>query len=149
MRAAVLSLFLLGTALTAVAAPAPLPRRAKTAPSPFEGEWKMTQMDERENAGLTVVIRGNKMTFRIWDGNRSAEDLDAEFTARPGPLPAAIDVRLLRSHRRGVTTAEDRVILGTYQIEGATLRLTLGRNARPTGIDDKDAERYVFTRVRR
>ena len=151
MRAIVLSLLLLGVALAAVAAPAPLPRRAKPQPSLFEGEWKMTRMDDRDETrlSLTVQIRGNRMKFVIDEGGGQSGELDAEFSVRPGPQPAPIDLRLLQRRRRGQTTPETEVVLGTYQIEGDVLRLSLGRKARPTGIDDKAAERYVFTRVRR
>jgi uncharacterized protein (TIGR03067 family) len=149
MRPAVLSL--LALALSAVAAPAPLPKRAKYPPS-LEGEWRQTHQDDEplfdRSRVATLHIRGNQMTFR-WRGSLGLVELDAEFKVQPGPQPAPIDVRIVR-YRQGDKTNDANVLLrGLYRVEGNALRMTFGKSGRPRSLDDEFATREVFVRVRR
>jgi uncharacterized protein (TIGR03067 family) len=152
MRLPVLSLLFLAWAPSAVAAPAPLPRRAKADPHPLQGEWKETHEDGRAvsdpSQAITLQVRGRQMTFR-WQGTRGMDELEAEFSVQPGPQPAPIDLRLVRRREGNDTTEEKERAQGLYQLRGDVLWLTLGRSDRPRGLDEKRADRFVFARVRR
>jgi len=155
MRAVVL-LVLLGMALSLSAAPAPLPRRDRVEKPTLDGEWKATQEKGRGGGAqggrpenFTMTIRGTQMKFRVQEGGTSME-ADATVTLGTGAYPRTIDMRITRIRVNGEDMkGEQPPGLGLYTLEGNTLTIGIGREKRPTSLDDKSSDVMVFTRVGR
>ena len=90
MRAAVLSVLLLGVALPAVAAPVPLPKRAKARPPSLEGECKLTRLDDREEPPTLTLVGGaltdSAILFSHCDGLHGRGTLAPWQPSLPGAL---------------------------------------------------------------
>src|SRR5262249_1486739 len=131
MRAVAL-LMLLGMTLSLSAAPAPVPKKTRGEQPVFDGEWKLVwgQTQDGELSGMTMVIRGDRMTLVVSEDKR----IDAYFTLGKGD-PQTIDVRTLRIVLRGETNSYFSHYRprwrGICRIQGDRFTLSLGAKNRP------------------
>jgi uncharacterized protein (TIGR03067 family) len=131
---------------------------AKKALGALQGAWRVTKLDIEdgevregfEKLGK-VVIKGDKATL-LWDlaGKGAGKDAItwAEFTIRKvglGKPPAPIDLRLDKFMEvQGLKPKIGATLLGVYSLEGATLKLFFGEEARPKAFPAK-AKQGVLT----
>jgi uncharacterized protein (TIGR03067 family) len=152
------ALLLLGLALWASAAPAPMLERDRGKPPSLDGEWTLTDDRSRGNPGprpesFTMTIRGDQMKIRIKERGGESMEIEFQVTTGDGPYPRTIDLKMLRANMGGVVMPEDvkgQTSLGLYQVQGNTLTLgmTGSGRTRPTSLNDKSSDVLIFTRTR-
>src|SRR5262245_25600457 len=148
MRVIVLSVMLLG-ALSASAAPAPQPKRAKSDLDRLQGEWKSAADENGEVVRLAVA--GKQIRVRIESKFVSLE-LDAEIALDPKADPKRIDVREVHLRTQEIRHSwNERGCRGIYRLTGDTLTicLTYGPNGWPADFTIEAGHLVTFTRSKK
>jgi uncharacterized protein (TIGR03067 family) len=114
----------------------------------LQGTWQVVGLEAAGRAmpaytyrGLTVVIAGDRITFRTRGGSRK----EATFKLDPSARPRAIDLTFVGGKHKG------KARRGVYALEGDTLRLCTdapGRE-RPTALATRAGTAQALLTLRR